>query len=110
MEPSCLFCLDPVKQESLQNPIGCNCTIVSHTRCFNEWFQQKQQLECPICHTISIPNRVQLDNVRIVFVDTTRRTQEERRFRGNERAVMFCCCLLMGWAVGLTLIEIIASH
>jgi len=110
MEPSCLFCLDPVKQDSLQNPIGCHCKIVAHTQCFNSWYQQKQQLECPICHTISIPNPAAIDTVRIVFIDTTRRAAAERRFRGNEKAVTFCCCLLLGWAVGLSIIEAISSQ
>jgi hypothetical protein len=110
MEASCLFCLEPVKQDSIQNPIGCQCRIVAHTQCFNAWYQQKQQLECPICHTLAIPNAVHVDNIRIVFVDTSQRSESQRRFRGHEKAVAFCCCLLMGWAIGFTIIDLIASH
>ena len=109
MQPSCLFCLEPVEKNGLGNPIGCSCTIQAHAACFDQWFHQKQQLECPICHTVSIPNAVAVENIRIVFVDATRERQtEQTRFRGHEKAAAFCCCLLLGWSIGLTIIDLVS--
>lgn len=109
MQPSCLFCLETVEKNLIPNPIGCACRISAHSACFEQWFSQKQQMECPICHTVSIPNAVAVDNIRIVFIDTTReREMHERRFRGHEKAVAACCCLLMGWAIGITIIDLIS--
>jgi hypothetical protein len=107
MQPSCLFCLEPVQKDKLTNPIGCHCQIIAHRSCFEQWFQQKQQMECPICHTVSIPNQVAVDNIRIVFIDTSNTEARQRRFRGHEKAVAFCCCLLMGWGIGLTILDIV---
>lgn len=109
MEPLCLFCLDPVKQDALQNPIGCHCTIVSHTKCFDVWFQQKQQMECPICHTVSLPSDVQVENIRIVFIDTTHRERIERHHRMNKKAAAFCCCLLLGFGIGFSILDYIKN-
>lgn len=107
MQPPCLFCLEPVEKQPISNPIGCHCKISSHTSCFEQWFQQKQQMECPICHTVSIPNQVAVENIRIVFVDNSNTERRERRYRGHEKAVAFCCCLLMGWAIGLTILDLV---
>ncbi len=110
MQPSCLFCLEAVKTPELQNPIGCRCKLVAHSSCFDQWFAQKNQMECPICHTVSIPSPVAYENIQIVYVETTRavrQEQQERRFRGHEKAVAFCCCLLMGWGIGFTILDIV---
>lgn len=106
---TCLFCLEPVgNKDVIPNAIGCACRIAAHPACFEQWFQQKQQLECPICHTVSIPNAVAVDNIRIVFVDATQETSRRRTYRGHEKAVACCCCLLMGWAIGITIIDLVA--
>lgn len=108
--PPCLFCLESVKNESVPNPVGCRCRLIAHESCFKQWFDQKQQLECPICHTVSVPNRVAYENIHIVYIDTTSVQAQRRRLNGNEKAVAFCCCLLFGWAVGLTILELIFAH
>jgi hypothetical protein len=107
MQPSCLFCLEPVEKEKLSNPIGCSCQILAHRSCFEQWFQQKHQMECPICHTVALPSPVALEHVQIVYIDRTQ-VSETQRFRGHEKAVAFCCCLLMGWALGFTVLDLIA--
>lgn len=111
MEPSCLFCLEAVKEISTPSPLGCQCKVVAHEACFKTWFDQKQQMECPICHSISMPNRIVHENIHIVYVNT--REQEDRRladrFRQQEKAALFCCLLIMGWTVGITILELIAS-
>jgi E3 ubiquitin-protein ligase DOA10 len=110
MQQTCLFCLDPIKENTL-NPIGCQCTIYAHQSCFHLWFQQKQQLECPICHTIAIPNPLSYENVRVVYVESPeQRTMErniQRRFRNQEKAIAMCCCVLFGWSIGLTILELV---
>lgn len=110
MNPSCLFCLEEVDKQNLMNPIGCACKISAHPSCFEQWFQQKHQMECPICHTISIPNQIAMENIRVVFIDATNaRPQIELNslFRGHEKAAAFCCCLLMGWALGFTILDLV---
>lgn len=105
MEPICLFCLESIKENSTQNPIGCQCVIRAHASCFRTWFHQKQQLECPICHTVSIPNPVVYDNIHIVYVQSGESRNTERRMRKHERAMAMCCCILLGWSIGLTILE-----
>jgi hypothetical protein len=102
----CLFCLENVdKNNSLQNPIGCHCSIIAHKQCFQTWFDQKQQMECPICHTLALPNPVVIDDIHIVYIDTTMVQEHRRRYRGHEKAIAFCCCTLLGWAIGISVIE-----
>ena len=111
MEPKpCLFCLESVEKDPMNNPIGCHCKIVAHKECFQEWFDQKHQMECPICHTLAIPNPVVLDDIRIVFVDMTREQEDTRRYKNHEKAIAFCCCTLLGWAVGISIIESLLAH
>ena len=107
MQPSCLFCLETVEKDKLSNPIGCQCQILAHRSCFEQWFTQKNQMECPICHTIAVPNPVTIDDIHIVYIDTTNVIERQRRYRGHEKAVAFCCCLLMGWALGLTILDLV---
>jgi hypothetical protein len=110
--PTCLFCLEPVKTESAPNPIGCQCRIITHKDCFKQWFDLKQHLECPICHTISVPNRVAYDNIHIVYIDTTQyeRAEQASIWSKHQKAAAVCCCLLFGWSVGFTILELIAAH
>ncbi len=106
MEQTCLFCLDPIKGNTL-NPIGCQCTIYAHESCFHTWFQQKQQLECPICHTISMPNLISPENIHVVYVEAPQNTNIQRNFRNQEKAIALCCCVLLGWSIGLTILELV---
>jgi hypothetical protein len=107
MEHNCLFCLEPVKESTTLNPIGCQCAIHAHEACFHTWFQQKQQLECPICHTVSIPNPVPFDNIHIVYVQAPQERDMQRRVRNHEKAVAMCCCILLGWSIGLGILEVV---
>ena len=107
MQESCLVCLEELKGETIVNPIGCSCKFNVHTQCFERWFQQKNQMECPICHSVSIPNRVALENIHIVYVNTTAIDRTDRREKTHGTAVGFCCCLLIGWAIGFTVIDLL---
>ena len=109
MNQSCLFCLEAVEKEGQENPIGCHCKIIAHTGCFKQWFEQKQQMECPICHSVSVPNRITLDNIHVVYINMAE-PRRNRLMNGHEKAVGFCCCLLMGWAVGLTILDLIFQN
>jgi hypothetical protein len=105
MSTFCLFCLEEIQGTPTPNPIGCPCKIQAHESCFHAWFQQKQSIECPICHTVSIPTPFQYENLHIVFVERRGDPEARRRVRNNKKAVAVCCCLLLGWTVGLTILE-----
>ena len=102
---SCLFCLEPVDTQVVTNPIGCACRISAHANCFHEWFEQKQQMECPICHTVAIPNRIAYENIHVVYINTTDVGRRQRQMRSQDKAALFCCCVLFGWSIGLTILE-----
>lgn len=109
MEPSCLFCLEQIKENRMMNPIGCQCTLQAHTHCFEQWFQQKNQMECPICHTVSVPNRMVMDTVHVVYIQTPQVVRQNPMV-GHEKAAAFCCCLLLGWPVGITILNMVMGH
>lgn len=106
MNSSCLFCLEPIEKDGIQNPIGCPCKVTAHQPCFRQWIQQKNQKECPICHTVSVPNQSSYENIHIVYVNTSSETRRRDTSRSNEKAAAFCCCLLIGWAVGITVLNL----
>jgi len=111
MERICLFCFDPIKENNTRNPIGCQCAIHAHESCIHSWFQQKQQIECPICHTVSIPNPVSYENIQIVFIERNQSREGERRaFQANQKVIALCCCVLLGWSIGLTIVEAVWGH
>jgi hypothetical protein len=110
MESICLFCLDPIKENRTPNPIGCQCSIHAHQACFQTWFHQKQQLECPICHTVSIPNPVVHENIHIVYVQSSEPRDFQQRVRNHEKAIGMCCCILLGWSIGLAILEVAWGH
>ena len=99
MEESCIFCLDPFKQNPTSNPIGCSCKIIAHESCIHAWYHQKQQVECPICHVVAIQNPV------VVYVQLSDQQQERQISRATEKAIAFCCCMLILWAISLSIID-----
>lgn len=101
MDESCIFCLDPLKQNPTSNPFGCSCKILAHESCLHAWFHQKQNIECPICHTVRTENPV------VVYVEVPMEQEERRSFRRNEKAIAACCCILIGWAISLTIIDLV---
>lgn len=109
MKSTCLFCLEDIEGTPAANPIGCRCKILAHESCFTLWFQQKQSLECPICHTVSVPTPFHHENLHVVFIREERRDNEEAHYRTNQKAIAMCCCLLLGWTIGLTILEAIYS-
>lgn len=102
MEPTCLFCLEPIKDNLVQNPIGCSCKILVHPQCFQQWCHQKQQLECPVCHTVvqTNPHIVYViapaPEVPSDFMNTIRR---------HDKCLGFCCCGLLLWFVALSILS-----
>lgn len=107
METSCLFCLEPVTKEPLHNPIGCPCKIAAHKTCLHQWFEQRQVMECPICHTVAVPNRAMREDVQVVYVNITEQQELQRRLTSQEKAAAFCCCMILGWSLGLTILELV---
>lgn len=109
MEPSCLFCLEQIKENVPINPIGCPCKIQAHKQCFEQWFAEKNQIECPICHTVSVPNRIALDTIHVVYIQQPQVDTHYNAMAGHEKAAAFCCCLLLGWAVGITILNLVTG-
>jgi hypothetical protein len=109
-EQVCLFCLETIKDgEAIANPIGCQCQLSTHQRCLRAWFDQKHQMECPICHIVSTPSPFQFSDdyriIQIIHVDSSPAVRERQHIYRHDKAMAFCCCLLLGWAVGLTILE-----
>jgi E3 ubiquitin-protein ligase DOA10 len=69
MEQTCLFCLESAKKNMIDNPVRCQCRIVAHKQCFEEWVESKGHLECPICHTLTFPNPIQPPQVFVIYVN-----------------------------------------
>jgi hypothetical protein len=107
MESSCLFCLEVIREAFPPNPIGCSCKIQAHKHCFDAWFVQKNQMECPICHTIATPNQIH-DTIHIVYIDTTEVQPRHHQENQQKKAAVFCCLLLMGWSIGMTIIDVVS--
>ncbi len=110
MPPLCLFCLEELKEtDDIQNVIGCQCEIHSHGRCLQDWFQQKQQFECPICHAISVPNPVQPTphppEVIYIHIPDPQREARYRTIEGREKCVGFCCLMIVIWWIGGIILE-----
>jgi E3 ubiquitin-protein ligase DOA10 len=107
MEESCLFCLEPVKStEGSVNPVGCSCQLKSHGTCLQEWFEQKQQYECPICHTVSTPNPSQ-PVYHVVYVQQDVPIHNPMIDPRHQKCIAVCCLSLMGWTVILTILDLI---
>ena len=109
METSCLFCLEPIRETFPPNPVGCPCKIQAHKQCFDAWFAQKHQMECPICHTVAVPNHILQDEIHMVYIQnpTTIQRDIERYGHQHRKAALFCCALILGWSVGMTVLDLI---
>lgn len=110
MLPLCLFCLEEIKEnQGCPNLIGCGCEINCHPVCLEVWFQQKQQMECPICHVVRQVNPVhRVEPPRefvIVHVQGPQNTEHARTLRSQEKCVAFCCFTLLFWWVGALILE-----
>ena len=105
MGETCIFCLDDIKERNqVINPIGCACQIKAHGSCLQTWFEQKNQYECPICHTVSQANPI-LPFVHVLYV----REEPPSRYRvpnANQQKCIGCCCLvLIFWSISLIILD-----
>ncbi len=115
MEETCMFCLDTLKQnEQALNPIGCQCEFKSHGQCLQVWFEQKQQYECPICHTVvnvnPIPTTIQVVYVRQepeAQAETERRMTQRQITERQQKCVGVCCLMLIIWSTTLVILDFI---
>ncbi len=110
MLPLCLFCLEELKDsEECPNVVGCGCELHTHPQCLQAWFQQKQQMECPICHRVVLMNPVhRVEPPRefvIVHVQDTRDEERLRRIQSHEKCVGFCCLTILFWWIGALILE-----
>jgi hypothetical protein len=104
-----MFCLEPLKQnEQVINPIGCQCDFKSHGPCLQLWFEQKQQYECPICHTVCVSNPVQQAQHVIVYVNREQpRISENQITHAQQKCIGMCCLILIGWALSMTILDFV---
>lgn len=100
MDQPCLICFEAVKDEMNENPVGCPCRLFAHRACLDEWFTQKQQLECPICHTVFLPNplQAQLQMIYVTVSEVARHQREQQRRRNRDQWIMLGCCVVLGGA------------
>jgi hypothetical protein len=101
-----MFCFERIKSTELAlNPIGCPCQFKSHGSCLQAWFEEKNQYQCPICHTVSVPYPVQQSVVQVVRLEEPRRSRYAEIPERQQRCIAFCCLTLLLWALGLTILE-----
>ena len=93
MEESCLFCLETIQENLTANPTGCFCKIEAHQACLHAWYIQKQCIECPICHTVSILTPV----------------EDQERFQLNQKIVC-ACCILFFWAISIRILDSLVAE
>lgn len=107
MLPLCLFCLEELKEDTrCPNVVGCACEVNCHPSCLQAWFQQKQQMECPICHTVAIHNPIQPPREYVIVHIQDRRNHEQiRHIESREKCVGFCCLTLVFWWIGGIILE-----
>jgi hypothetical protein len=110
MLPLCLFCLEEIKEnQGCPNLVGCGCEMNIHSQCLQAWFQQKQQMECPICHVVRVGNPIhRVEPPReyvIVHVQDNRNQEQIQRIRSQEKCVGFCCLTLIFWWIGGLILE-----
>jgi hypothetical protein len=64
-------------------------------------------MECPICHTVSVPNHSTQENVHVIYINTTE-LNRQRQDNQHKKAAAFCCFLVMGWTIGMMVLDLIS--
>lgn len=101
-----MFCLDTMKEnEQVLNPIGCQCLYKCHGSCLQSWFEQKNQYECPICHTICIMSPLALIP-HIVYV----RSEYTPVLNDHQKCAGYCCIGLIVWVIVINVVNNIFNN
>lgn len=103
----CLFCLEELKEsERCPNVVGCGCEVKCHSSCLQSWFQQKEQMECPICHCVCVLNPIQPPRDYIlVHVHALRDEDQIRRIEFREKCAGCCCLTILCWWIGVIILQ-----
>jgi hypothetical protein len=101
-EPVCLFCLEDIKEShGCPNVVGCGCEVKCHSSCLQAWFEQKNQMECPICHHVTVMNPANYVEPPpayvLVHVQMVRNQERISRIQGHEKCFGFCCLTVLLW-------------
>lgn len=103
-EKLCLFCLEDIKEQQMgKNSIGCGCELLCHETCMQTWIDTKNQLECPICHAVSVPNTMfqrqepMLHSIHVNSTPNSASELEQKRFQ--EKCALWCCFSLLFWCL-----------
>jgi hypothetical protein len=106
MAENCMFCLDEVKQnEEILNPIGCQCVFKAHGPCLHAWFEEKNQYECPICHTVAAMNPTQ-GIVQVIYVNhpfPPAAEQREYMTSRRQKCITASCLTFILWGFFVTI-------
>lgn len=106
VETSCLFCLEELKEfEGSTNGLRCGCEVHCHSSCLQAWFQQKNQIECPICHRVNIVNPIQSREFVILRIQNPEREERYRHIQSHEKCIGFCCLTIVFWWLGAVILE-----
>lgn len=54
-EEPCIICLNEKNSYQMRG-LDCDCKYYIHQSCHIEYTNNKQKIECPICHTVSMDN------------------------------------------------------
>jgi hypothetical protein len=66
-------------------------------------------MECPICHTVSFPHRITSTDIHVVYINMTETERIQRRWKANEKAAAVCLCMVIGWGVGLGILQAVVG-
>ncbi len=91
----CIICLCEENTHQMRG-IDCDCKYYIHQKCHLDYTNNKQKIECPICHTISIDNPFLTGRELYVI---KRELAEERESGCVKGCVFGCCCYFVVGAI-----------
>jgi hypothetical protein len=100
---SCIICLDDNGDISTKHThLGCKCKVPVHMHCWMQYVKTKNgQLECPICHVLTIRNPILPASItglpKDIYIPRSEVVPpEEDRWMSRDRCVgkIMCCCIL----------------
>lgn len=107
---TCMFCLENLKpQECSLNPIGCQCAYKAHSSCLVEWFEQKNQYECPICHSVSLPNPIhnRASPIQVVVIRREQSHMLDEVDPSSQKCMGWCYLGMIIWIIIVNIIDLV---
>lgn len=98
-DSQCLFCLEWNAKQIKKS--SCSCRIYSHEACWKLYEEKKACIECPICHTITEPNPLELAMGSSLQQKIVVHSGQRDREMDTCQKGCFCCCLYYFCACGI---------